>query len=68
VELAEHGDIAYIGFEYLGEHTIVLAQQARLADPDAGDDPLLGASRMGAVLGEGLRAARRPHHHQHGRG
>ena len=49
VELAEHGGISYLGFECLAERTIALAQQARLADPDAGYDPLLGA-RMQAVL------------------
>ena len=49
VELAEYGDIAYLGFECLAERTIALAQQARLADPEAGYDPLLGA-RMEAVL------------------
>jgi Acyclic terpene utilisation family protein AtuA len=49
VELAEKGNIAYLGFECLAERTIALAQQARLADPDAGFDPLLGA-RMEAVL------------------
>ena len=58
VELAERGDIAYLGFECLAERTIALAQAARLADPDAGYDPLLTA-RMEAVLeacaGRGIR-------------
>ncbi|OJW20115.1 MAG: ABC transporter substrate-binding protein [Rhodospirillales bacterium 69-11] len=49
VELAERGDIAYLGFECLAERTIALAQQARLADPEGGYDPLLEA-RMRAVL------------------
>ena len=49
VELAEKGDIAYLAFECLAERTIALAQQARLADPEAGYDPLLRA-RMEAVL------------------
>ena len=49
VELAEHGDIQYLGFECLAERTIALAQQARLADPEGGYDPLLSA-RMEAVL------------------
>ena len=49
VELAERGDIAYLGFECLAERTIALAQAARLANPDAGYDPLLTA-RMEAVL------------------
>ena len=49
VELAEHGDISYLGFECLAERTIALAQQARLSDPDGGYDPLLEA-RMAAVL------------------
>ena len=49
VELAEHGDISYLGFECLAERTIALAQQARLGDLDGGYDPLLEA-RMAAVL------------------
>lgn len=49
VELAEHGDIDYLMFECLAERTIALAQQARLADPDGGYDPLLD-DRMYAVL------------------
>ncbi len=49
VELAEHGDIQYLGFECLAERTIALAQGAKLLDPDAGFDPLLVA-RMEAVL------------------
>ena len=54
LELAEHGAIAYLGFECLAERTIALAQQARLADPDAGYDPLLTA-RMEAVLAPCIR-------------
>ncbi|WP_194712644.1 acyclic terpene utilization AtuA family protein [Noviherbaspirillum soli] len=49
VELAEKGDIDYLVFECLAERTIALAQRARLADPDAGYDPLLD-ERMRAVL------------------
>jgi len=49
VELAEHGNIRYLGFECLAERTIALAQGERLRDPDAGYDPLLVA-RMEAVL------------------
>ena len=49
VELAERGDIAYLGFECLAERTIALAQASRLADPEAGYYPLLTA-RMEAVL------------------
>jgi hypothetical protein len=49
VELAERGDIHYLGFECLAERTIALAQQSRLQDPAAGYDPLLVA-RMEAVL------------------
>lgn len=49
VELAERGDLQYLGFECLAERTIALAQAARLHDPDAGFDPLLVA-RMEAVL------------------
>ncbi|WP_122423194.1 acyclic terpene utilization AtuA family protein [Pseudomonas viridiflava] len=49
VELAEHGELDYLIFEYLAELTIALAQQARLSDPDAGYDPLL-SERMRRVL------------------
>ena len=49
LELAEKGDIHYLGFECLAERTIALAQQARLADPDGGYDTLLTA-RMEMVL------------------
>lgn len=49
VELAEKGDIEYLVFECLAERTIALAQKARMADPQAGFDPLL-EDRMRAVL------------------
>jgi hypothetical protein len=49
VELAEHGNLDYLGFECLAERTIALAQGERLRDPEAGYDPLL-ATRMEAVL------------------
>lgn len=49
VELAERGDIQYLGFECLAERTIALAQQQKLRDPLAGYDPLL-EQRMRAVL------------------
>ena len=49
VELARDGQLDYLIFECLAERTIALAQQARLADPGAGFDPLL-ATRMRAVL------------------
>jgi hypothetical protein len=49
VELAEKGDLDYLVFECLAERTIALAQQARLAAPAQGYDPLLVA-RMTAVL------------------
>jgi hypothetical protein len=49
VELAEHGNLNYLGFECLAERTIALAQGERLRDPQAGFDPLLIA-RMKAVL------------------
>jgi hypothetical protein len=49
VELAEHGDLDYLVFECLAERTIALAQQARLAHPEAGFDPLL-TERMRRVL------------------
>jgi hypothetical protein len=49
VDLAERGGLDYLVFECLAERTIALAQQARLADPAAGFDPLL-ETRMRAVL------------------
>jgi hypothetical protein len=49
VELAERGDIQYLGFECLAERTIALAQQQKLRDPGSGYDPLLEL-RMRAVL------------------
>lgn len=49
VELAKKGDLDYLVFECLAERTIALAQQARLSDPEAGFDPLLG-ERMRRVL------------------
>ncbi|WP_454618338.1 acyclic terpene utilization AtuA family protein [Bradyrhizobium cenepequi] len=49
VELAEKGNIQYLGFECLAERTIALAQHARMRDPEAGYDPLL-ERRMRAVL------------------
>ncbi|UWZ83921.1 acyclic terpene utilization AtuA family protein [Occallatibacter riparius] len=49
VELAAKGSLQYLVFECLAERTIALAQKARMADPDAGFDPLL-EERMEAVL------------------
>ncbi|NDV48967.1 MULTISPECIES: acyclic terpene utilization AtuA family protein [unclassified Salipiger] len=49
VDLAERGELDFLIFECLAERTIALAQQARLADPSAGYDPLL-ERRMRAVL------------------
>jgi len=49
VELAEKGDIHYLGFECLAERTIALAQQDKMKNPAAGYDPLL-EPRMRAVL------------------
>jgi hypothetical protein len=49
VELAERGALDYLCFECLAERTIALAQQARLADAQAGFDPLL-VERMERVL------------------
>ncbi|HYA69465.1 MAG TPA: acyclic terpene utilization AtuA family protein, partial [Acidimicrobiales bacterium] len=49
VELAEKGDIQYLAFECLAERTIAIAQQARVADPAKGYDPLL-EERLRAVL------------------
>lgn len=49
VELADKGALDYLVFECLAERTIALAQQARLAQPDAGFDPLL-SERMRRVL------------------
>jgi hypothetical protein len=49
IELAAKGSLQYLVFECLAERTIALAQKARLANPDAGFDPLL-EERMEAVL------------------
>jgi len=49
VELAERGELQYLAFECLAERTMAIAQQARLADPTQGYDPLL-EDRMQAVL------------------
>lgn len=49
VELAEKGELDYLVFECLAERTIALAQQVRLADPEAGFDPLL-EERMRRIL------------------
>lgn len=49
VELARDGALDYLVFECLGERTVAAGQLRRLADPDAGFDPLLEA-RMRAVL------------------
>ncbi|WP_062382094.1 acyclic terpene utilization AtuA family protein [Pseudomonas abietaniphila] len=49
VELADKGNLDFLVFECLAERTIALAQQARMADPDAGFDPLL-SERMRRVL------------------
>lgn len=40
-DLAERGALDVLVFECLAERTIALAQQARLADPGAGFDPLM---------------------------
>ena len=49
IELARDGNLDYLVFECLAERTIALAQQERLAFPDRGYTPLLGA-RMRGVL------------------
>ena len=49
LELAEKGDIQYLGFECLAERTVAIAQGAKLKNPTLGYDPLLSA-RMKAVL------------------
>ncbi len=49
IELAQRGRLDYLVFECLAERTIALAQQARLADPRSGYDPVL-EQRMSAVL------------------
>lgn len=61
VELADRGELDFLIFECLAERTIALAQQARLADPEAGFDPLL-AERMRRVLpfvARGLESGKR---------
>jgi len=54
LELVEHGDLDYLGFECLAERTIALAQAARQNDPESGYDPWL-EERMGAVLAPAYR-------------
>lgn len=49
MDLAERGELDYLVFECLGERTIALAQQARIADPSGGYDPNL-ERRMRAIL------------------
>jgi len=49
VELAQRGRLDYLVFECLAERTIALAQQARIADPRKGYDPLL-ERRLSGVL------------------
>jgi Acyclic terpene utilisation family protein AtuA len=49
IELAEKGNIQYLGFECLGERTIALAQLEKIKNPERGYDPLL-EPRMRAVL------------------
>lgn len=49
VEIAAKGALQYLVFECLAERTIALAQKARLANPNAGFDPLLD-ERMETVL------------------
>jgi hypothetical protein len=49
VKLAEDGNLDYLVFECLGERTVAAGQLRRLADPEAGYDPLL-ETRMRAVL------------------
>ena len=49
VLLADRGQLDYLVLECLAERTIALAQQRKLADPQAGYDPLL-ERRMEALL------------------
>ena len=49
VEIATKGDLDYLVFECLAERTIALAQNAKIADPSSGYNPLL-VDRMTAVL------------------
>ena len=59
IELAAQGDLDYLVFECLAERTIALAQQARLADPQGGYDPLLTARMRGVLPYVGASAGRR---------
>ncbi|MCS4262377.1 uncharacterized protein DUF1446 [Pseudomonas protegens] len=59
IELAQQGDLDYLVFECLAERTIALAQQARLADPHSGYDPLLGARMRGVLPFVGATASGR---------
>jgi len=54
LELVEHGQVDYVGFECLAERTIALAQAARQNDPESGYDPWL-EERMSAVLAPAYR-------------
>jgi hypothetical protein len=49
VILAAQGELDYLALECLAERTVALAQLRKLADPDAGYDPLL-EKRLGALL------------------
>jgi hypothetical protein len=49
VILASQGELDYLALECLAERTIALAQLRRLADPEAGYDPLL-EKRLGSLL------------------
>lgn len=48
-DLAHRGELDYLVFEALGERTVAAGHARRLADPDAGYDPMWGA-RLRAVL------------------
>ena len=49
LQMVEHGDVSYVGFDNLAERTLAFAQLEKLRDPKLGYNPLLPA-RMRAIL------------------
>jgi hypothetical protein len=57
IDLAERGNLSYLGFDCLAERTLALAQVERRADPNLGHDPRVGAlpGRMTSYIARGGR-------------
>lgn len=53
LQMVEHGDVSYVGFDNLAERTLAFAQLERLNDPTKGYNPLL-PDRLRAMLGPAL--------------